>query len=106
MEEGIPFLGFVICSDRRCLKRRKGIWYRRRLRGLAAAYQFGEIPMERLTASVRGWTNHARYGNTVGLRKAVLGETFTKKVASVVRRLGRAERNPTPQIQRNAISKG
>jgi hypothetical protein len=23
-------------------------------------------------ASVKGWTNHVRYGNTVGLRKAVL----------------------------------
>jgi retron-type reverse transcriptase len=81
VEEGIPFLGFVIYPDRRRLKRRKGIWYRRRLRGLAAAYQFGEIPMERLTASVRGWTNHARYGNTVGLRKAVLKQSLVATVA-------------------------
>ena len=79
VEEGIPFLGFVVYPDRRRLKRRKGIWYRRRLRRLVAAYQFGEISLARLTASVRGWTNHARYANTVGLRKAVLRETFTKK---------------------------
>jgi len=32
----------------------------------------GRIPLERVTASVRGWVNHARYGNTVGLRRAVL----------------------------------
>ncbi len=25
-----------------------------------------------LTVSVRGWVNHVRYGNTVGLRKAIL----------------------------------
>lgn len=79
VEEGIPFLGFVIYPDRRRLKRRKGIWYRRRLHRLIAAYRAREIPLERLTASVRGWTNRARYGNTVGLRKAVLRETFTKK---------------------------
>lgn len=81
VEEGIPFLGFVIYLDRRRLKRRKGIWHRRRLRGLAAAYQFGEIHLERLTASVRGWTNHARYGNTVGLRKAVLKQSLVATVA-------------------------
>jgi RNA-directed DNA polymerase len=74
--EGIPFLGFIVYPTRRRLKRRKGIHYRRRLKGLVEAFQAGEIPLERLTASVRGWLNHARYGNTVGLRKAVLAESF------------------------------
>ena len=45
---------------------------RRRLKKLLAAYAAGEIPLERVTASARGWANHARYGNTVGLRKVVL----------------------------------
>jgi hypothetical protein len=27
-------------------------------------------------ASVKGWTNHVRYGNTVGLRKAVLRQAI------------------------------
>ena len=36
------------------------------------AYRRGEIPLERVSASVQGWVNHVRYGNTVGLRKAVL----------------------------------
>jgi RNA-directed DNA polymerase len=79
--EGTPFLGFVVYPDRRWLKRRKGIWYRRRLRRLVAAYRTGEIPLERLTASVRGWTNHARYGNTVGLRKAVMKQSFVAKLS-------------------------
>jgi RNA-directed DNA polymerase len=74
--EGIPFLGFVVYPERRRLKRRKGMWYCRRLHGLVAAYRAGEIPMERLGASVRGWLNHARYGNTTGLRKALLREAF------------------------------
>ena len=33
----------------------------------------GDIPLDQLTASAQGWANHARYGNTLGLRKAVFG---------------------------------
>ncbi|HDQ71361.1 MAG TPA: RNA-dependent DNA polymerase [Chloroflexi bacterium] len=71
--EGIPFLGFVVYADRRRLKRRKGIHFRRRFEDLVHRYERGEIPLEEITASAQGWANHARYGNTVGLRKAVLG---------------------------------
>lgn len=72
VSEGIPFLGFVVYPQRRRLRRRKGIHYRRRFMRLVAAYESGHLSLEQLTASVRGWTNHARYGNTVGLRKSVL----------------------------------
>jgi RNA-directed DNA polymerase len=71
--EGIPFLGFVVYPDRRRLKRRKGLHFRRRFEDLVHRYERGEISLEEITASARGWANHARYGNTVGLRKAVLG---------------------------------
>ena len=74
VEEGIPFLGFLVFPERRRLKRRKGLHYRRKLWSLWAAYCRGEIQLERVTASVQGWVNHARYGSTVGLRKAVLSE--------------------------------
>jgi RNA-directed DNA polymerase len=70
--EGIPFLGFVIFPQRRRLKRRKGIRFQQRLRGLLRAFAAGEIPLERVSASVQGWVNHARYGNTLGLRRAAL----------------------------------
>jgi len=69
--EGIPFLGFVVYPDERRLKRRKGIHYRRRLCKLIKDYQNDTIPIEGITASIRGWVNHVRYGNTVGLRKAL-----------------------------------
>jgi hypothetical protein len=72
--EGLPFLGFVVYPDRRRLKRRKGIHYRRRFRTLLQQYAEGEISLDEVTASARGWANYARYGNTVGLRKAVLGQ--------------------------------
>lgn len=71
--EGIPFLGFVTYPDRRRLRRRKGIVFRRRLRRLEEAVAGGACEPERLQASLQGWVNHVRYGNTVGLRKAVLG---------------------------------
>lgn len=69
--EGIPFLGFVIWPQRRRLKRRKAVAYRRTLRRLIAAYTLGKRPLAKINASVLGWVNHARHGNTVGLRKAI-----------------------------------
>ncbi len=73
--EGIPFLGFVVYPDRRRLKRRTGIHYRRRFRALVRGYAAGTVTLAQLTASARGWANHARYGNTTGLRRKVLGGT-------------------------------
>ncbi len=72
VSEGFPFLGFHLTPERRRLKRRKGLYYQRKLRRLVRAYAAGELPLEQVTASVQGWANHTRYGNTVGLRKAIL----------------------------------
>lgn len=74
VSEGLPFLGWIVYPQKRRLKRRKGIYYQRKLRELIGAYCQGEIPLDRVSASVQGWVNHVRYGNTVGLRKAMLGE--------------------------------
>ena len=72
VDEGFSFLGFIIWPQRRRLKRRKGIYFQRKLRRLMIAYQAGQIPLAQVTASAQGWVNHVRYGNTVGLRKAIL----------------------------------
>ncbi len=69
--EGIPFLGFVVFPTHRRLKRRKGIAFQRRFKRLLAAYAAGDIPFERLNASVQGWINHVRFGDTWGLRRAI-----------------------------------
>ncbi len=69
--EGIPFLGFIVFPQRRRLKRRKGITFRRRLEGMAEQYAARKLPLARVHASVRGWINHVRYGNTMGLRRAI-----------------------------------
>jgi RNA-directed DNA polymerase len=70
---GIPFLGFRVYPERRRLKRRKGVAFQRRLKQLARAYARDEITLDQLTASVQGWVAHAHYGQTLGLRRAILG---------------------------------
>lgn len=72
VSKGVSFLGFRVFPDRRRLKRRKGIHFRRKLQQQVAAYADGAVSLADLTATVQGWVNHTRYGNTLGLRKAVL----------------------------------
>lgn len=70
--QGLGFLGFTVFPDHRRLKRRKGIGYRRHLRGLLADYRAERIPLEAVQASVMAWIGHVQHGDTWGLRKAVL----------------------------------
>lgn len=67
VSEGLPFLGFVIYPDHRRLKRRKVIAYHRALRQL-----IGQAQPDRVVASLQGWINHARYGDTWRLRRSVI----------------------------------
>lgn len=69
---GIPWLGFVVYPDHRRLKRRQGVAFQRRLRLLAQCYGDGEITMDEMTASVKGWLNHVRNANTAGLQASIL----------------------------------
>lgn len=70
---GIPFLGFRIFADHRRLKKRKGIAFQRRFKQLYTRWQSGEIPRRRLDDAARSWAAHAAWGDTYGLRRAVLG---------------------------------
>jgi hypothetical protein len=69
VEAGIPWLGFVVYPTHRRLKRRNGVQFRRRLEQNISLYQQGEISFAELDASVQGWINHVRYGDTWGLRR-------------------------------------
>lgn len=73
VSEGVPFLGFVVYPNHRRLKRRKGIQFAQRFHALAGLYAEGSVTLKQVAACVQGWVNHARYGNTVGLRKTLLG---------------------------------
>ena len=52
---------------------------------LSRGFTFAQV------AEKHGWTNRARYGNTVGLRKAVLGETiaagWTEKFLTMTKKI-------------------
>jgi RNA-directed DNA polymerase len=71
--EGLPFLGFTVYPTHRRVKARKVISYRRKFKQQAAAVNAGKMPLAHLNASVAGWVNHVSYGDTWGLRRAVLG---------------------------------
>jgi RNA-directed DNA polymerase len=81
--EGFPFLGFVVFPDRRRVKRRKVVHFRRVLARSLARMEAGEMRGAEVLAKVSGWVDHVRYGNTVGLRNAVLRD--------VVLRMGEGE---------------
>ena len=70
---GIPWLGFVVYPTHRHLKRRNVIAFSRRLQGNFDQYLAGDISFGELDASVQGWINHVRYGDTWGLREHLLG---------------------------------
>jgi hypothetical protein len=71
--DGFIFLGFRVFPQHRRLKRQKGLYYQRKLRTMANEYLEGRVSFAEITASVQGWSNHVRYGNTIGLRKSLLG---------------------------------
>jgi RNA-directed DNA polymerase len=69
---GIPFLGFRVYPTHRRLKHGNGLAFQRRLKSLLGRYARGELELARVQASVAGWVNHARYGDTWRLRRALL----------------------------------
>ena len=72
VQTGVSFLGFIVFPDHRRLKRRNGVAFQRRLQKLADDWRRGDMSEEKLRASLQGWINHARYGDTWGLRQVVL----------------------------------
>lgn len=78
VREGISFLGLRVFPAHRRLKSRVGFAARRRLTRLWRAYRAHQIGFDRFDASVRGWVNHARYGDTMQLRRAVLTNVMSQ----------------------------
>jgi hypothetical protein len=82
-DTGIPFLGFRVYPTHRRVKRRKVIHFRRKLKRMLQAHKQGELPLEKLDASIQGWINHVRYGDTLGLRQSVLNFSLPQQQAQV-----------------------
>jgi len=73
--EGLPFLGFTVFPTHRRLKASKAVTFRRKFKQRVSALADGRLALDDLHASVHGWINHVRYGDTWGLRRAILGAT-------------------------------
>jgi retron-type reverse transcriptase len=73
--EGLPFLGFTLFPTHRRLKARKIISFRRKFKQQVAELKAGHLELDSLHATVAGWVNHVRYGDTWGLRRALFNET-------------------------------
>jgi hypothetical protein len=80
---GIPFLGFRLFPTHTRLKRRRGIAFQRRLKRLFKGWAQGDIPRSRLDAAAQSWSAHAAWGDTYGLRRAVLGKFVLQPISSM-----------------------
>lgn len=73
-QTGIPFLGWHIYPDHLRLKRRNGIAFQRRFARMRRLLASRQISLERVQSSVQGWIAHVSYGQTWGLRRALLSQ--------------------------------
>lgn len=80
--KGTPWLGFVVYPTHRRLKQRNVVQFGRRLQQNLNLYQLGEMTFVELDATVQGWINHVRYGDTWGLRRHLLSKQVIIKTSS------------------------
>jgi retron-type reverse transcriptase len=71
---GVPFLGFRHWPGRSRLTRDAVLRFRRRMRRYRRAFSEGGLTAERVTASVRSWIGHARWGQTYRLRQDLFSD--------------------------------
>ena len=71
---GIPFLGFIIFQDHRRIKPRNGYAFQRRMKNLIAQNKSGKLGDRKLADRLQSWINHARFGDTWGLRRELLSK--------------------------------
>ncbi|MCP4625590.1 MAG: RNA-dependent DNA polymerase [bacterium] len=78
VKSGIPWLGFIVYPTHRRLKARKVYNFGRHLQDRWRAYCAGEITFAEFDATVQGWINYARYGDTWGLRRRLLSKPLRR----------------------------
>ena len=71
-DHGVTFLGFRCFPGYRRLKRQKALHARRKIKRDWYAVQAGHMAIEDFQIRLHSWINHARYGDTWGLRRAIL----------------------------------
>jgi len=79
VKHGIPFLGFRVFPTHRLLLQSGVKRARQKLNALRRGYRAGDIPREKIHASVQAWLGHAQHGDTWSLRRALFRQyTFAK----------------------------
>jgi hypothetical protein len=79
VSNGIPWLGFVVYPTHRRLKACNVHKFSRRMCKRWQSCCEGEIGLAEFSATVQGWVNHARYADTWGLRRRLLGRALRVK---------------------------
>jgi RNA-directed DNA polymerase len=69
---GVTFLGFRCFPGYRRLKRQKAVFARKKIKQDWRQVQQGDMTIEDFQVRLQSWINHARYGDTWGLRQAIL----------------------------------
>jgi hypothetical protein len=78
VENGIPWLGFIVYPNYRRVKARNVRSFGRRLQEGWNAYCAGEMTFAEFDSRVQGWINHVRYADSWGLRQHILGTPLKK----------------------------
>jgi hypothetical protein len=78
VENGIPWLGFIVYPNYRRVKARNVRNFGRRLQEGWNAYCAGEMTFAEFDSRVQGWINHVRYADSWSLRQHLLGKPLKK----------------------------
>ena len=74
VQQGIPWLGFVVYPSHRLLKSRMRRKAGRRIDAIWQDYRAGRATFAELDAVVQGWINYLRYADSWNLRKSLLAD--------------------------------
>ena len=78
--QGTDFLGYRIFPTHVRVRKANVHRFKRRLRRMQRAYAGGEMPLDRVAASVRSWLAHAAHADSYRLRQVVLaGAGFVRE---------------------------
>ena len=72
--QGVRFLGFRLLPQTRRISHESISRFRSRMARFKRDKKFGMADMQRVTASVRGWLQHASHANTHALIREVLAD--------------------------------
>jgi retron-type reverse transcriptase len=74
VSKGTDWLGYRVYPTHRLVRRSNVKRFRRKLKGLAEAFNEGKIELEKVKASLMSWLGHVKHADSYQLRKKMFGE--------------------------------